>query len=166
MKRPAFPILTVLGLMIVCAITTVAQESKMPKGRAEDEAAIRENVKQMEAGWNAKSGAAFARPFADDADYVIINGTHIRGRDAIDKGHQQVFDTSFKNTTMSLTVKQVRFLRPDVALVHVSSHRDAPESERELVGDSVMVMVMTKEGGRWRIASFQNTRVLGPPPSK
>jgi uncharacterized protein (TIGR02246 family) len=152
--------------LIACTFTVVAQESKTPKAPAEDEAAIRENVKQMEAGWNAKSGAAFARPFADDADYVIINGTHIRGRDAIDKGHQQVFDTSFKNTTMSLTVKQVRFLRPDVALVHVSSHRDAPESERELVGNSVMVMVMTKEGGRWRIASFQNTRVLGPPPSK
>jgi uncharacterized protein (TIGR02246 family) len=65
---------------------------------------------------------------------------------------------------VSLTVKQIRFLRPDVAVVHVSGHRDAPEAERKLVMDAMMVMVMTKEGGQWKIASFQNTEVTGPPP--
>ena len=168
MKRISTRFQTLLALvfLIVCACTVAAQESKTPKSRAEDEAAIRENVKQMESGWNAKSGATFARPFAEDADFVIINGMHIRGHEAIEKNHQQIFSTIYKNTTVSLTIKQIRFLRPDVALVHVSGHRDAPEAERELVTDATMVMVMTKEGGQWQIASFQNTRVTGPPPNK
>ena len=167
MKRPN-RIQTILPLffLTLCAFPLVAQEAKSPKAKAEDEAAIRENVKQMESGWNAKSGATYAKPFAEDADFVVINGMHIQGHEAIEKSHQRIFDTIFKNTTVSLTVKQIRFLRPDVAVVHVNGHRDAPEAERDLVGDATMVMVMTKEGAQWKIASFQNTWVTGPPPSK
>ncbi len=128
-----------------------------------DEAAIRENVKQMESGWNAKSGPSFTKPFATDADYVIINGMHIRGHAEIEKGHQQIFDTIYKDTTVTLIIKQIRFLRPDVALVHVSGHRESPQAE--LRADATMVMVMTKNDGSWKIASFQNTPVSGPPPS-
>lgn len=128
-----------------------------------DEAAIRENVKQMESGWNAKSGASFARPFTADADYVIINGMHITGYDAIEKGHQQIFDTIYKNTTLTLTVKKIRFLRPDVALVHVSGHRDSVQPE--LIADATIVLVMTKTDGGWRIVSFQNTQVSSAPAS-
>jgi uncharacterized protein (TIGR02246 family) len=155
--------LLVLVALTVAAFTVVAQEAKTPKMQAEDDAAIRENVKQMESGWNTKSGATYARPFAKDADFVVINGTHVQGHEAIEKGSQRIFDTIFKNTTVSLTVKQIRFLRPDVAVVHVSGHRDAPEAERL---NAMIVLVMTKEGGQWKIASFQNTEVTGPPPSK
>jgi uncharacterized protein (TIGR02246 family) len=161
-----FQRLVALFALTVCAFTVGAQEPNTPKTQADDEAAIRENVKQMESGWNTKSGAAYARPFAKDADFVVINGMHIQGHEAIEKNHQRIFDTIFKNTTVSLTAKQIRFLRPDVAVVHVSGHRDAPEAERKLVMDATMVMVMTKEGGQWKIASFQNTEVTGPPPSK
>jgi len=124
---------------------------------AADEAAIRENVKQLETGWNTKNGAAFAKPFAEDADYVIINGRYIKGRETIALGHQRIFDTVFKDTKLELTVKQVRFLRADVAVVHVSGHRDSPT--RELVQDAMITFVMTKEGKTWTIAAFQNTAV-------
>ena len=29
-------------------------------------------------GWNAADGARFARPFADDADFVNVSGEHLR----------------------------------------------------------------------------------------
>jgi uncharacterized protein (TIGR02246 family) len=126
---------------------------------ASDEAAIRASVKLMEEGWNTKSGALFAKPFAEDADYVIINGMYIKGRVAIDKGHQQIFDTIFKNTKISLSVKQIRFLRPDVAVVHVNGHRDGPTAD--LVSDAILTLVMTKGSSGWQIDAFQNTQVIG-----
>lgn len=122
-----------------------------------DEAAIRDNVKQLETGWNTKDGALFAKPFAEDADYVVINGSYIKGREVITVQHQRIFDTIYKNTTLSLTVKQVRFLRPDVAVVHASGHRDSPT--KELVQDAIMTFVMTKERQGWTISAFQNTPV-------
>jgi uncharacterized protein (TIGR02246 family) len=126
-------------------------------GAAAEEAALRENVKALETGWNTKSGAAFAKPFAEDADYVIINGMYIKGRATIEASHQRIFDTVFKDTTISLAVKQIRFLRPDVAVVHVAGHRDGPTAE--LVQDAMITFVMTKEKQGWTIAAFQNTAV-------
>lgn len=126
--------------------------------RAADEAAIRDSVKQLETGWNTKSGATFAKPFAEDADYVIIDGSHIKGRETIATTHQRIFDTIFKDTKLALTVKQVRFLRPDVAVVHVSGHRDGPV--KELIQDALLTFVMTKEGQVWTISAFQNTAVV------
>jgi uncharacterized protein (TIGR02246 family) len=125
--------------------------------RAADEAAMRESVKQMETGWNTKSGAVFAKPFAEDADYVVINGMYIKGRVGIETAHQRIFDTIYKDTNIKLEVKQIRFLRPDVAVVHVSGHRDGPT--KELTGDAILTLVMTKEQHGWTIAAFQNTSV-------
>ena len=123
-----------------------------------DEAGIRENVKQIETGWNTKSGALFATPFAEDADYVVINGMYIKGRSVIETGHQQIFDTIYKETTVTLTIKQIRFLRPDVAVAHVNGHRTGPT--KDLEQDAMLTLVMTKEKEGWTIAAFQNTAVV------
>jgi uncharacterized protein (TIGR02246 family) len=127
----------------------------IPDNRAADEAAMRESVKQMETGWNTKSGAVFAKPFAEDADYVVINGSHIKGRAAIESGHQRIFDTIYKDTNLKLTLKQIRFVRVDVAVVHVEGRL----TNNELVNDAMMTLWMTKEKQGWLIAAFQNTAV-------
>ena len=149
--------------VLSCTLSARAQEPKPDPARAGDEAAIRENVKSMETGWNTKSGATFAKPFAEDADYVIINGMHIRGKTAIDKGHQQIFDTIYKNSALALTVKQVRFLRPDVALVHVAAKNKVGQGADAREWDAYISMLMLKDAGGWKIASFQNTQVQPPP---
>ena|SRR6185503_3957136 len=143
-----------LVTLLLLSITPVPQAQHQPGA---DEAAIRENVKQLEMGWNTKSGATFAKPFAQDADYVVINGMYIKGRNVIETAHQQIFDTIYKDTMISLSVKQVRFLRPDVAVVHVNGHRSAPT--KDLEHDAMLTLVMTKEKAGWRIAAFQNTAV-------
>jgi len=101
--------------------------------------------------------SVFAKPFAEDADYVVINGNQIKGHAEIEQQHQRIFDTIFKDTTLTLNVKQIRFLRPDVAVVHVSGRRDA--ATKELTQDAVMTMIMVKEKQGWKIAAFQNTAV-------
>jgi len=128
-----------------------------PEGRAADETAIRESVKQMETGWNTKSGALFAKPFAEDADYVVINGNYIKGHAVIKSQHQRIFDTIYKDTNITLTVKQIRFLRPDVAVVHVEGRRTS--ATQALAQDAMMTLLMTKEKLGWMISAFQNTAV-------
>jgi len=140
-----------LAAVLACSLGAPAQAQTA----GGDDALLRENVRQLEAGWNAKSGAAFAKPFAEDADYVVINGTQIKGRDAIAEGHQRIFDTYLKDSTLALSVRQVRMLRADVAVVHVSAHMKAGGQD----ADAVITLVMTKEKGDWKIAAFQNTSV-------
>lgn len=149
MKTLVFVTLLMLGFS--------GQAVNSQDSRAADEAALREAVRQLETGWNTKSGAAFARPFAEDADYVVINGMYIKGRAVIETQHQRIFSTIFKDTTISLTIKQIRFLRTDVAVIHASGHRDGPTDE--LKQDAMLTLVMTKEKQGWLIAAFQNTAV-------
>lgn len=150
MKTLVFVTLMMLGLS---GQTMHSQDS-----HAADEAAMRESVKQMETGWNTKSGALFAKPFAEDADYVVINGMYIKGRAAIESGHQRIFDTIYKDTNLTLTVKQIRFVRADVAVVHVDGRRTGPA--KEAAQDAMLTLMMTKEKQGWVIAAFQNTAVV------
>ena len=145
-----------LALAAVVACVVFASARQQGGG---DEAAVRENVRQLESGWNAKSGASFAKPFAEDADYVVINGVRIKGREEIAKGHQGIFDNVYKDSTLTLSVKQVRFLRSDVAVVHVASHLKSTQNGETREGDAVITLVMTKDRGEWKIAAFQNTGV-------
>ena len=147
-----------LALLLTLIFGISAQPVPLQDGGAGDEGALRENVKYLETGWNAKSGKVFAKPFAEDADYVVINGRYLKGRATIEATHEQIFATIFKETTIKLKVEHVRFLRSDVAVVHVSGHRDSPN--KELVSDAMITMVMIKEKQGWMITAFQNTEVV------
>lgn len=155
-------LITTSVLFLLLCGAAFAQDSS---AKAEDEKAIRANVEQMVKGWNAKSGAEFAKPFAADSDYVVVNGMHVKGRPAIDQGHQQIFDSFYKDTDIAATVEKIRFLRPDVAVVLVLSER-FPKADRKQATKGRLTMVMVKNDGKWEIASFQNTEIQNIPAQK
>jgi uncharacterized protein (TIGR02246 family) len=136
-------------------------ESVQPQPiQSEDEAAVRALYAQLMDGWNAGSGEAFAAPFADDGDLIAFDGTHFKGRHEITPFHQQLFETHLKGTRLVGQIMSVRFLGPDVALMHavggtVMRGKSTPAPER----DSIQTLVAAKRDGEWRLAAFQNTRV-------
>jgi len=152
-----FKILTVLFFVIICAVLTA--KAQKTNDKSADETAMRANVAQMMNGWNAKSGEQFAKPFADDADYVIINGGQIKSRKVIAKAHQGIFDTIYKNSSISLAVDSIRFLKPDVALVHVTGTLTVTENNSTHSGTARQTLVMMKTSDKWEIAAFQNTEI-------
>jgi uncharacterized protein (TIGR02246 family) len=124
-----------------------------------DEAAVRDVYRQTMDAWNQGSGAAFAAVFTEDGDLVAFDGTHFHGRQEIAPFHQQLFDRWLKGSRLVGRVTDVRFLGPDVAVMHalggtVLRGKSAPSPER----DSIQTLVVTRQAGEWRIAAFQNTR--------
>ena len=148
-------------LIFVLASAVVNNYAQKAGEKTADETAIRANVEQMVKGWNAKSGAEFAKPFAEDSDYVVVNGMHIKGRAVNAAGHQQIFDTVYKDVDLAASVEQIRFLRPDVALVHVQAER-FPKADKSQTTKARITLVMVKNGGKWEIAAFQNTQIQTP----
>ncbi len=125
-----------------------------------DEAAVRGLYQQLMDGWNRGSGATFAAVFTEDGDLVAFDGTHFKGHQEIAPFHQQLFDKWMKGARLVGQVKDVRFLSPDVAVMHavgstVMPGKTEPSPER----DSIQTLVATRQGGEWRLAAFQNTRV-------
>lgn len=152
-------LITITILFLFLCGTSQAQNKS---AKTEDEKAIRANVEQMVSGWNAKSGEEFAKPFAEDADYVVINGMHIKGRAAINAGHQNIFDTIYKNSNLSYIIEQIRFLRADVAVVHVRAALKVTQENSTQTGDARITLVMLKNNNKWEIAAFQNTSIQIP----
>ncbi len=148
------------GAVIVALMVSLAEShAQTPQQSHMDEAAIRRVVKQVEDGWNAHDGKAFAASFASDADYVVVNGERVTGRLAIEKGHAAIFTTIYRNSHNAGTVKSIRFLRPDVAVVHVEWNLEFSAGGETKKGHAINTMVMTKDGGNWSIAAFQNTPI-------
>jgi uncharacterized protein (TIGR02246 family) len=130
----------------------------MTNNSTAEELAIREAIAAVEAGWNAGDGSRFAAPFADDADYVIVDGRYVKGRQTIAQGHQQIFDTIYRDTHNVATVQRIRFLGDDIAVAHVEWQLTFPQDTA--VRKSMTTMVMAKANGTWSIAAFQNTPVV------
>lgn len=125
-----------------------------------DEAVIRDLFRDLFDDWDRGDGEAYGSRFTDDADYVAFEGTHTKGRAEIASSHQELFDKHLKGTRLTGGIRSIRFLAPDIALVHATGGtimrgRSKPSPER----DSILTLVAVKRGGEWRFAAFHNTRV-------
>jgi uncharacterized protein (TIGR02246 family) len=130
------------------------------KRSTDDESVVRSLYFQMIDGWNKGSGDAFAAPFAEDGDLVGFDGMHLRGRQEIASFHQQLFDTFVKGSRLVGKIRNVRFLTPDVAIMHaVGGTIMDGQTDIEPERNSVHTLVAMKgNDGKWRLAAFQNTR--------
>jgi len=151
----------VVALLAASLSIVFGQGNKDLKARsASDEAAIRALALKCADGWNKGSGEGFAAPFAVESDYVVVNGMHLKGRAQIASLHQQIFDTFYKGTRLWVQVKSVRFLKPDVALMHTVSRILKPgESDASPEPDAIQTWAVSKHGNEWLVVAFHNTRV-------
>src|SRR4051794_13162407 len=122
-----------------------------PPPSAADEEAIRAIHRQMIDAWNQGSGESFAAPFTDDADFVVFEGTHLKGQQEIARFTQQIFDTVVKGTHLEGEVKFVRFLSPELAVMHsVVRTILLGQAEASPSRDSMEMYVVTKRDGSWQ----------------
>jgi uncharacterized protein (TIGR02246 family) len=124
------------------------------------EEAIRDLFRRLLDDWGRGDGTAYGSRFTEDADYVAFDGSRTTGRRTIAASHQQLFDKYLKGTSLTGRVESVRFLCPDVALVHatggtVMRGKSRPSPER----DSIQTLVAVRHGDEWRFAAFHNCRV-------
>ncbi|MDP9024507.1 MAG: SgcJ/EcaC family oxidoreductase [Candidatus Eremiobacteraeota bacterium] len=120
----------------------------------------------LTAAWNAADGAAFAREFTGDADFVNIFAMHFVGREAVAKAHEMIFDTIYRGSHNSFTVEKVRPLGDDAAVALIRANLQVPSGP--MAGNLVALAtaVIVRDGDAWRIVTFHNTREQAPPPIK
>jgi uncharacterized protein (TIGR02246 family) len=144
----------VLTCLIYFTMTTHAQTNAVT-----DDAQIRELVKTLENGWAKKDGNLFAKPFAENADYVVVNGMYLKGRTAIAGSHQSIFDSFYKETNIKTEVQSIRYIRPDIAIVHVNGHLTGSSNGQILDTKGLITLMVEKTTTGWQIDAFQNTQI-------
>lgn len=123
-----------------------------------DEQAIQKIISSMETNWAQKNGEAFASVFADVHDFIVWNGYYFpnQTRERNAQAHQGLFNGPYRTYDIKLKIDKIRFLRPDLALVHVlgggyQKGEAVPENPGVL-----MSIIMEKKNGSWKIISFHN----------
>lgn len=116
-------------------------------------------MQRINEAWGEGDADAYAALFTEDADYVIFDGSLAKGRAAIADVHRPLFEGFMKGSRLSAQVTALRFLAPGVTLVHskgaVLRKNQRRPSRRAL---SVQTTVVVKQGDRWLVTAFQNTR--------
>lgn len=120
-----------------------------------DEAAIRAVIDRQITAWAASDPEAYASVFASEADYITYLGGHHHGREAIAGSYVRLFRTVLKGSRLDLDSLRIRFVSPDVALIH-SEYAVVKGRRRLNAGVNTTVAVRTDRG--WLFAASQNTK--------
>jgi uncharacterized protein (TIGR02246 family) len=93
---------------------------------AEDETAIKKVVMEMIEKFNQHDAKAMASLFAKDGDLVNVYGTWLKDQAAIEDGLSGMFVKIVPTATLKTLDMEVRFIRPDVAIAHVTNEFSEP----------------------------------------
>jgi uncharacterized protein (TIGR02246 family) len=132
-----------------------------------DTKSIRDIEVRWQEGWNRHDITALADLFTEDADFVTVIGRWCKGKKDFYDYHVRLHQVMFKDSIWKTTDTQIRFLKPDVAIVHVNwgitGDRDADGAPRNVPRDGIFTQVLVKQNGQWRISASQNTNIEAVP---
>jgi uncharacterized protein (TIGR02246 family) len=119
----------------------------------------------MTAAFDTRGEGATTRLMTSDADFVNVVGSWSTCAAEIARARHGRFATALKNASIRIIDVRTRFIRPDVAVVHVNHELigmlDTAGNElpphREL-----SLRVVVNENGKWLVTAFQNTTVSAP----
>ena len=120
---------------------------------------------QIEKAWNAADGAAFGEPFAADASFVDIRGEAHDGAAAIAGGHQGIFDTVYRGSTVQYDVDTARSITDSVVLTRARATLTVPGGPLAGTHHSLCTTILRRTGEGWAAVAFHNTLVGGRPQS-
>jgi uncharacterized protein (TIGR02246 family) len=133
-----------------------------------DEMAVHNVPQEFAAAWAKHDGHQLASIMSEDVDFVNVGGDWLHGRSDFELYHTRLLSGRFKDSTLTPRDTAVRFLRPDLAVLHWSwtiqgDRNEDGTARRPRFG--IFIMVIEKISGEWMIVEAQNTNwVPGPNP--
>jgi uncharacterized protein (TIGR02246 family) len=127
-----------------------------------DEEAIRKIIADMTDASTRHDAKAATRWYASDADFVTARGERFTGAAEIEERLAGIFATRGADVTVKTLSVTIRFLRPEVAVAHVTNELRglvSPDGHQLPAQQELSIRLFTKDGTTWRAAAFHNTVV-------
>jgi len=144
---------------ITCTALMLAGTLAVGSHRNPDEEAVRKLPQAFCTAFNHHDGHEVAKIMADDVDFVTVGAWWIHGRPDFEKYHTRMLSGRFAGIKFEPLHIAVRFLRPDIAIVHWSwtavgdKNVDGTARQRRY---GMMTMVAEKRNGMWLVVASQN----------
>lgn len=130
----------------------------MPIARPDD-------VPQLfQSAWNSHDMMAFAVLFHRDATFVNRFAHYVRGVDEIVALHEPIHATIYRDSRLENELIDVTSVGEDVAVVHFWSRLHTgpahPGGAHDI--DTLILTVVTRRDGVWRIQALENVTLTNP----
>lgn len=147
------------GVILVGVILGLSSTNARQQKKTDDEAAVRDAVKQYVEARERGDAGALSGLFTADADQLVSSGEWRRGRDELVRGTL----ASSKNNagTRTITLKTIRFPTSDVAIADGEYVIGA--SQASAARNMWTSFVLVRSQGRWKISAIRN--MLPAPPA-
>jgi uncharacterized protein (TIGR02246 family) len=163
--RPRCVVAASVFSFVLFLLPSAAPAQSQSNASDADSAAIKKVCADFSASFSRHDAHGVAMTFAEDADFTNMNGRHSRGRPDIENWFAGLFRGNLKDSQRTDTVKSIRFFNPDLAAVDadtVITGTKAPDGSELPPRKGLMIVLMTKQGGRWLIGTFHEAEY--PPP--
>jgi uncharacterized protein (TIGR02246 family) len=156
-------------LLAVCVVALFGNGySLLQAQNPGDEAAVRNVPQAFSAAWAKHDGHLLAKTMADDVDFVNVGGDWLHGKADFEVYHTRLLAGRFKESALTPLQIAVRFVRPDLAVLHWSWRVEGDRNEDSTLRAprfGIFTMLVEKHGGEWLVTVAQNTnQISGPNP--
>ena len=126
---------------------------------AAEENSLMNNAKAFVEAFEKGDAKAVAAFWADDGDYVDVNGRHLQGRSAIENAFKDFFAEN-KGLKLRIDVNSVRFVTPDTAIEDGITSVIAPDGTPP--NQTRYTNVHVKKDGQWVLQSVREAPYTPP----
>lgn len=157
LKMKTINLFAIIALQTLLASPPPARASNSET--AGDEDSLINNAKAFVDAFDGGDAKAVAAFWAEDGDYVDVNGRHLQGRSAIENALKDVLAEN-EGLKLRIDVNSIRFLAPDIAIedgaTTVIPPNNAPPSQARYTN------VHVKKDGRWVLQSVREAPYTPP----
>ncbi|MBV7486851.1 SgcJ/EcaC family oxidoreductase [Bordetella sp. BOR01] len=118
----------------------------------------------FQAAWNNHDMQSLGTLFHDDATFVNRFAHYVRGVDEIVKLHAPIHATIYSDSTLENELIDVAVIGDDAAVIHFwsrlavgAAHPAGPHAV-----DTLILAVLTRQAGQWRIKALENVTLTNP----
>jgi uncharacterized protein (TIGR02246 family) len=118
----------------------------------------------FQSAWNTHDLEALGALFHDDATFVNRFGHYVRGAGAIVDLHRPIHDTIYRDSTLENELIDLTAIGDDAQILHfwsrLSTGAAHPAGPHQV--DTLILAVITRRSGAWRIQALENVTVTNP----
>jgi uncharacterized protein (TIGR02246 family) len=114
-KRFAAVLILALAMPLSIGLARAARADNT--ANSGEDAALKQVVQGFSDGWNSHNARAMCASLADDIQWVNWRGEPLGSRQEVEEEHAKLFADLYKNTHRTDTVRSIRYLSPELAVV-------------------------------------------------
>jgi uncharacterized protein (TIGR02246 family) len=157
-------------ISVACSASS-ARNKPTPSPAGDDSAAVKQLVPAYVKAFNSHNIDALGQLFTEDADFTNVQGGTTGSRKELQDHLAPLFTTRLKTVRTQASVRKVRFLTPEIAVVTSDfefTGFKAPDGSDLPARKGFYDWIATRQNGRWMIAVFHESYIPdapAPPPA-